>query len=261
MGFCPRWVAWIYLLFSVAAGVGCALEADKAVIWSSVVLGWVSVNFLIAFGLYAVPGLSKHGPVIIRKNADGSLNCCAVLFFLPFFLFVWGFWRLRLLICSCCCGEKECWHLIRPDLFLGRRPVWRSEMPPNTTMVVDLTCEHWEPGFACNNSIHYICVPCLDMLAPEDAAVVPVLQAMKKHLQQNKGGIFVHCAHGKGRSAAVVGALLIQMGEVQDEAEAFRFMKAQRPIVKMGQAQMDSMRRLGCVVELAIPEGGLEGSI
>ena len=58
-------------------------------------------------------------------------------------------------------------------------------------------------------------------------------------LQQKAAGrpVLVHCAHGHGRSATVLAAILIAEGRVQGVAEAEALMKKERPWVRLNRRQ------------------------
>lgn len=49
--------------------------------------------------------------------------------------------------------------------------------------------------------------------------------------------LFVHCAHGHGRSATVLGAVLIALGEAGTVDEAVKLMQKSRPRVRLNNRQ------------------------
>jgi len=49
--------------------------------------------------------------------------------------------------------------------------------------------------------------------------------------------LYVHCAHGHGRSAAFVAALIVYLGMVPDVQSAVAHLKRRRPRVKMNAEQ------------------------
>jgi len=49
--------------------------------------------------------------------------------------------------------------------------------------------------------------------------------------------MYIHCAQGRGRSAAVAAALLIRKGLAADVDEAERMLRAARPSIRISPAQ------------------------
>ena len=54
--------------------------------------------------------------------------------------------------------------------------------------------------------------------------------------------VLVHCAHGHGRSATLLGAILIADGVVQSVDDAVALMKAQRPRVRLNRRQLAALK-------------------
>ena len=54
--------------------------------------------------------------------------------------------------------------------------------------------------------------------------------------------VLVHCAHGHGRSATVLGAILIAQGLAPGAAEAEALMKVQRPRVRLNRRQKAALQ-------------------
>jgi len=62
-------------------------------------------------------------------------------------------------------------------------------------------------------------------------------------LEQKKKGnpVLVHCAHGHGRSAAMLCAILIEEGKARSVKDAEALIKKQRPRVRLNRNQNDGL--------------------
>jgi len=79
----------------------------------------------------------------------------------------------------------------------------------------------------------YLCVPCLDAAAPERGAFQRAVEAVAFC----RGGIYVHCALGHGRSATLVIAALLARGAASSVSEAEILVKKARPGIGISPAQ------------------------
>jgi len=117
-----------------------------------------------------------------------------------------------------------------PGLFVGPRAtplqslVLRENRPVAT---LDLTCELTELGTLRRGA--YLCVPVLDgtpLSARQlDASVAFIDQHIDDH------NVFVHCAIGRGRSAAAAMAWLLARGHARDVDGALALLVDKRPVV------------------------------
>jgi protein-tyrosine phosphatase len=127
---------------------------------------------------------------------------------------------------------------VAPRIWVGRRAgAW--ELPPDTRLVVDLTCEMWCPR-GVGDDRRYVCLPTLDGTAPGPAA----LEALLRHARDETGVIYIHCAQGRGRSAALAAALLIARGTAADVDQAEATLRKARPSVRLNPAQRAWVARL-----------------
>lgn len=80
-----------------------------------------------------------------------------------------------------------------------------------------------------------------NLLAGPDVQLVEV--AVKWLLQQRQEGrpVFVHCAHGHGRSTVVLCAALVAAGHANSFEEAFQEVRALRPRVKLNFRQRNTL--------------------
>jgi protein-tyrosine phosphatase len=125
---------------------------------------------------------------------------------------------------------------------VGRR-AGAHELPPGTTLVVDLTCEMWAPRRLSAGGRSYVCLPTLDGTAP-DAIDADVVRTLAARIAAEPGPVYVHCAQGRGRSAAVVAAVLIARGDASDVEQAEAILARARPVVSLNAAQRAWLRRV-----------------
>jgi protein-tyrosine phosphatase len=192
--------------------------------WAIFLLIWTTFAF-------ALVGVSFYRFVaIFGKRSDGTVNPLRRLILLPYLIFAWGIWWLKVIFV-----KEEIYHEIVPDLFLGRRPRTQSELPPDTQMVIDLTSEFSEDASVPQNRL-YRCLPMCDGYIPES---MTEFSQLVDDIAAFPGRIYIHCAVGRGRSALVVAAVLIKRNVVQTPEEAHQFLREKRPVVRLNREQQD----------------------
>ena len=209
-----------YAVIFAVFGAYCAVMAFQYGHWAWLLL-WPAVSFFVVSGAYA--GL---GPRVFGKKTDGGTTSVARLLLLPYLVFTYGVWHVqRLSSREACCQE------IAPRLWLGRRPL-RHEIPAGVTRIIDLTAE-FHPARGVRDGRAYHCVPTLD------AAPTPrhAFERLVEDLVDSPDCLYIHCAQGHGRSAALVGALLIRRGLAPDPEAAERIIVAARPGVRLSPSQ------------------------
>jgi len=213
----------IRMIFGTALGTLAALCLIGAfrVPMASPLLGWAAASLaVVSAGYFGV------GPRVVGKRADGSLPAWRRWLLLPYLLYTWAFWKLY-----CRTQREPVFHLVAPGLVLGRRPQ-PEELPPDVRVVVDMTAEFpAAPTIVARG--HYRSLPALDGGVPDEAPFEATVAA----LVAERGSVYVHCAFGHGRSAALVAALMVGRGLAADAADAEARMKAIRPRVRMMPAQ------------------------
>ncbi len=203
-----------------------ALFAALALYLGSVINPWYLLLLwpALSFGLVALAYIGI-GPRIFAKRSSGSHAWPARLILLPFLLvalLIWNIWRLGH-------GDQPC-QQIAPGIWLGRRPR-EHEMPPLVETLVDLTSE-FKSSSAARGRV-YFSAPTLDHTAPR----LKVFRKLISDLDARAGEIYIHCAHGHGRSALVAAALLIKRGHADSIDDAVRKMKAIRRGVTLNREQ------------------------
>lgn len=209
--------------------LGCGWLA-LACYWSGIcwLLLWPAASYLTISAAYALLGAGVFG-----KHPDGTLSSAAFVLMLPYTVGSWLIWAVTRLISA----EPAC-SQVAPGLWIGRRPVAR-ELPPQTGLVVDLTCELWEPRDI-RRRREYLCVPTLDQCLPLDH----VLANLIRRIARDRGTVLIHCAQGHNRSAAIAAAVMVVRGLATDMEEAIRQIVAVRPRIHLRPGQFAAVSRV-----------------
>jgi protein-tyrosine phosphatase len=206
------------LLFLV---LGSSIAALGAVAGGAAwVLSWPALSFC----LVGVAYLARR-PAMLGKRPDGTIAAWSLPLLGPYFLLAWGIWhaeRLR--------GRADAANEVAPALWVGRRPL-SHELPAGVRRVVDLTAE-FPAAIEVRRRAGYLCVPLLDGTALE----IRTLRALLDRLRGEEG-ILLHCAAGRGRSAMVAAALLIERGLADDVEHAEAMLRQRRPGIRLNAAQ------------------------
>ena len=192
---------------------------------SAWLLLWPAVSFAVV-----AAGYLRLGPRVMGKNHAGDFHWWSRVFLLPFRVFVLFGWHVGRLIAPGPANAE-----IMRGVWLGRR-VSAGELPPGTGVVIDLTSEIGVPRRVRDGVRRYICLPTLDRGVPDVAAAHAALDEAAKVAREG-GGVYIHCAQGFGRSAALVAAMLIRRGECRDADEAEQRLKTLRPGVRLTRQQ------------------------
>lgn len=169
---------------------------------------------------------------VFGKRPDGGMDGPLVLLMLPFLLVNWTTWHLQRLF-----DRERPVCEVSPGLFLGRR-LFEGELPEAVTLIVDLTAEFPKLRYAEKRA--YLCLPTLDAFVPDEEAFLGVARQAAAH----EGGVLVHCANGRGRSAALVAAVLLAKGAARSLAEAEALIVKARPSAAFHPAQRALLERL-----------------
>jgi protein-tyrosine phosphatase len=209
-----------FFLFAVACVILATREGGSA--W---LLLWPASSFLIVACAYAFAG-----PRLLGKRADGTIAPLNAVLLLPYFLFTWATWHVQRLL-----SLELCHNEVAAGLWIGRR-AYDGELPPETNCVVDLTSEFFEPR-AVRTKHTYICLPTLDARATDAGE----LRGLVERLAPMRESIYIHCAQGHGRSAALAAAVLLRRGLAGSVDEAERMIRAARPAIRLSRRQRHSL--------------------
>ncbi len=178
---------------------------------------WPAGACAIAMGAY-----SGLGSGIYRK-VNGRLTLSTRLILLPLLLgqriSLW--WYAR---------QCRPWDEITPHLLIGRvlnRREAEELVRQGVTDVLDLTAEFSEAAPLVKT--RYLNVPILDLTAPTPEQLHRCLEFISQHARN--GRVYVHCKIGYSRTAAVVGAYLLESGRVNSADEAIAVLRAARPSI------------------------------
>jgi len=190
---------------------------------------WVLIWPAVSFAIVAA-GYLRLGPRVMGKTHVGDFSWWSRVLLLPFRLFVLFGWYVGRAITPGPASAE-----IMPGVWLGRR-VSASELPPGTGIVIDLTSEIAVPRRVRDETRRYICLPTLDRGVPDVTAARAALNQAAQVAREG-GGVYIHCAQGFGRSAALVAAMLIRRGESRDVDDAEARLKTLRPGVRLTRQQ------------------------
>jgi hypothetical protein len=196
----------------------------------------LSVFSAISFLLLAIAYLGA-GPGLLMKQRNGRLRLLSWLLFGPYLLLsTFSFWIYRI-------GSKERPYVqVIQGLYFGRRLTnaeVSSAKAVGWTAVLDLACEFSEVS-GLRNVARYYSLPILDATAPGLAHLRQAVGFLADTVPS--GRVYVHCALGHGRSATIVMAYLLAVGEVADIRSGLARLRSLRPQVKLHRAQIDLLR-------------------
>ena len=211
--------------FVAAFAAGTALAAAGAAVWP--LLAWPAVSFALV-GL----GYAGLGARPFLKGAHGRHHPVATVVLAPYMAIAW------LVLLMLRLRDEEPHHEVRPKLYVGRRPLRKSELPSDVSLVVDLTSEF--PGVR-PKGVDYICLPTLDGSAPHDLEKV---RELVEKIRAHEGAVYVHCAAGHGRSVAIVASVLVAEGRAKSMEEALAMIRRVRPAVGLSRSQRALVRAL-----------------
>ena len=179
---------------------------------------WPAVSFLAVGAAYLGIGARVFG-----KRPDGSMSPVHLLILLPYVFLAWGVWALLALF-----SNEPPAHEVAPGIGVSRR-LGKRELPAGVDLILDLTCELWEPR-AVRTACAYVSFPTLD-------AGIPELEKLLEKIRSTKGSILIHCAQGHGRSALIAACLLLDRRIVTDAEDAIGRIAAVRAGVRISRSQ------------------------
>jgi protein-tyrosine phosphatase len=185
----------------------------------------------VAFGLVGL-GYAGLGARPFLKGPHGKRHPIATVVLAPYLVIAW------LVLLALRLRKEAPYHEVRPRLFIGRRPLRTSELPEGVSLVVDLTSEF--PRIHPKGA-EYLCLPTLDGSAPHD---LEEAQRILERVLAHDGIVYVHCAAGHGRSAALVASVLVSEGRAANVREAVALMRGVRPGVGLSKSQRNFVRVL-----------------
>ena len=195
---------------------GCSAYAPSHARRSPSAFAWLPVWLGVA-QLCVAHAYLTHRAAVFGKGKDGALSPLSVLALLPHLLSGVGLLRSS---SSPACGASRA-ITASPTASCSDGAASRTSCPADCELVVDLTAEFpADPRIIATH--RYRSLPVLNRHVPSDAE----FEALLDELQRFRGGLYVHCGAGRGRSAMVVAALLVLRGAASDAREAERQLRA-----------------------------------
>lgn len=224
----------------------CFLAHALSRFWGSLpessIITFVWPLFEAWFGLGLVcAGLAMifDSPKLYCKTACGRVPCFVWIWLGSWLALYRATWLLKQVFifygCGCKRNDRK-FDLIAPKLILGRL-TW--DLPyvadaPQVDMVIDLTCE-WSEPWVLKSVGQYIAVPVVDTTRPTLEQTMFAAQAAVDHRRNSEAGsVYIHCANGYGRSAAIAAAVLLLDGTCSSPEESAKMLKLARPVVSLG---------------------------
>lgn len=242
-------LAWSALLMAVDA----ALWLTVGLWWPhapvvAVLLAWSALSLLAVTALYVAAALGRDaGPVLQGARWPWAQPVFAPYRAVAYTLFALARWRRRGEVIS----EVAPGVFLGPRLFPGEEPELRRR---GVTAVVDLTCELPVNRALAQPAYTRWSVPTLDRAHPVAAGHDDVVAQVAALVRKGER-VYVHCAFGRGRSAAFVCAVLIDLGVCGSVDEAIAVVTKARPQVRVRGVQREGVARFAARRESSIAGG------
>lgn len=202
-------------------------HAHPGLVWA---LGYSSAIGM-SVAVAAMKFWCQHTTSLMGKSPDGYLPMWSWVIYSPYHLGL----RVKLAVGKLI-SKEPLWNRILPGWYLGGWPTDGSKsLPPGRPSVVDMTCEL--PRTVNSQQQKYAMYPVWDTRAP---TLQQLEQAVNFCMGEVKEGrsLYIHCAHGHGRSATVMAAAFMEAGIATGVAEAEALMKSVRPKVRLSGVQL-----------------------
>jgi protein-tyrosine phosphatase len=164
-------------------------------------------------------------PELLGKRPDGRRAAAAALALVPYTLFLLAFHAVldrR--------DRRRTSAEVVPGIWLGGY-LGRHAPPAAVDLVIDVASEL--PRAPGTRGLDYLALPCLNRRTPSTAQTRRVVDRAAAH----RGAVLVYCGAGKGRSAAVVVAVLMARGQAATVAEAEALIRRVKPAVGLHPGQ------------------------
>ena len=181
---------------------------------------WVAGSFGLAGVLYLGPGKRFSG-----KTEHGYITPGWRFFLMPHLFLTHSLWMIqRKFLAEPCCT------LVAPHLSIGRRPL-ANEIPEDVDWIIDLTAEFDRPR-SYPQTVRYTCLPTMDHTP------LPIESVnLANEIAAYPGTVYINCALGHGRSAALAAMVLVRRGLAPDIGTAEKLLQSTRPLVKLSTEQ------------------------
>jgi protein-tyrosine phosphatase len=224
-------------LSSVVAGISslpalAAWTLRHALPLPAAIVLWHVAGSGFVVSLAASPPFAKRTTALLGKKGDGTIDPLNMALWWPYHAGL----RAKLAIQRRITDEPA-WHRITPELYIGAWPSEEALVPTAINpAVLDVTCElplQVRPPA-------YLVLPVWDTHAPTSTQIDAGVNWALQQIEEGRS-VLVHCAHGHGRSATLMSALLIAKGMAGDGIEAEALLKKERPRVRMNLRQKKAL--------------------
>lgn len=225
-------MSWKHSLTFLVLAIGCVVSAHAA----SEIAGGFGVAFLYAafsFLLLAV-AYAGAGPGLLWKQASGRRSVWAWILFGPYIVLnhiAFGFYRRF--------SREPASVEVVPNVYFGRRLLARECVAGRWVGILDLAAEFDEVR-PLRKLSGYRSMPVLDATTPTEAQLRSAIAWIANAVAT--GPITIHCALGHGRSACVVIAYLLSVGEVATVEGGEQRLQSLRPGVRLNSMQRQRLR-------------------
>ena len=170
---------------------------------------------------------------MLGKSSRGRIPLWSIALFFPFHAAL----RAKLWLKKHVLSREPLHTDVGDGWHIGGWPPSAAALPAGDPAVVDCTCEFQRT----HSHVPYLCVPTWDTQCPSDPGFrAGVDFAVAQH--ESGRPVYVHCAHGHGRSAAMLCAILIATGASPSVEAAEAMLKHHRPKVRLNQIQLEGLR-------------------
>ncbi|KAG2493681.1 hypothetical protein HYH03_008195 [Edaphochlamys debaryana] len=184
-----------------------------------------AVGYLLAFAASNL--LARKSTGWMGKHPNGTISTFSWAVLAPYHLGL----RIKLGV-QRLLGTEPLYDHILPGWYLGGWPWHGDQLPPGESpSVLDVTCE-----LPRTHRNRYLCLPVWDTQAPTASQIDHGVAFCLAERNMNRT-IYVHCAHGHGRSALLLIACLLEAGHVGSVDEGLAVLQAARPRVKLNARQ------------------------
>ncbi|KAK9825601.1 hypothetical protein WJX74_009074 [Apatococcus lobatus] len=171
---------------------------------------------------------------LLGKRQDGSIAWWGKGLFWPYHVVL----RSKLAVQKLYSTENP-YDKILEGWYLGAWPKnnLMMHLPPGGVAVVDCTCElpkkHDQP---------YLALPTWDTHASSVEQIQRGVDFALKYRAEGRP-VFIHCAHGHGRSTVVLSAAMVAAGHADDTMQAYQAIRVQRPGANLNVRQLTALTK------------------
>lgn len=233
--------AVLFFLFGLGfAWAGHSIGGDSAVaIFFAVGFYSAAAAEFFTGSLYAAASLLRVNPGRIFKNKAGKVYLLPRALIWPYLIFEYRFWRRYRK------QKKEpLYEQVTEGLWLGSLPT-TAELPglraDGVSAALDLVAEMSDPE-ELRREFRYLCLPTLDGCAPTLRDFAAGVSFVKECRAEGRG-VLIHCTFGHGRSAALMAASLVALGEAGNLDEAMGKLKGLKRMIFLSREQRETLER------------------